>query len=102
MKGLLVFTAFLAGSGSAEAAGFGRWICPSGWGRGMMAGFPGGMFMMLLLVLLAAVVVYLLLKRHGDTRQIEVPRETPLEIVKRRYAKGEITREEYEEMKKEL
>lgn len=57
---------------------------------------------MLLLVLLAAVVVYLLLKRHGDTRQIEVPRETPLEIVKRRYAKGEITREEYEEMKKEL
>jgi putative membrane protein len=102
MKGLLVFTAFLAGGGSAEAAGFGRWICPSGWGRGMMWGFPGGMFMMLLLVLLAAVVVYVLLKRQGESRQIEVPRETPLEIVKRRYAKGEITKEEYEEMKKEL
>lgn len=102
MKGLLVFPAFFAGGGIAEAAGWGGRICPSGWGRGMMWGFPGGMFMMFLLVLLVAVVAYVLLKRQGESRPVEVPRETPLEIVKRRYAKGEITKEEYEEMKKEL
>jgi uncharacterized membrane protein len=28
--------------------------------------------------------------------------EDPLEILKHRYAKGEITREQYEEMKKDL
>jgi len=28
--------------------------------------------------------------------------ETPIEIIKRRYSKGEITREEFEEMKKRI
>jgi len=60
------------------------------------------MFMMFLLLLLGAVVVYLLLKRQGENRPVEGPRETPLEILKRRYAKGEITREQFEEMKKDL
>lgn len=63
---------------------------------------PGKGYSQLRLFLLAAVVVYVLLKRQGESRPIEVPKETPLEIVKRRYAKGELTKEEYEEMKKEL
>jgi putative membrane protein len=102
MKWLFVFPAFLAAGGTAEAAGFGGWICPRGWGQGLMWGFPGGMFMMFLLLLLGVVVVYLLLKRQGESRPMEASRETPLEILKRRYAKGEITREEFEEMKKDL
>jgi len=102
MRWMLAFPTFLFTAGTAEAAGYGGWNCPWGWGRGMMWGFPGGMFMMFLLLLLGAVVVYLLLKRQGESRPVEGPRETPLEILKRRYAKGEITREQFEEMKKDL
>ncbi len=102
MKWLLAFPALLAAGGMAQAAGIGGRVCPWGWGRGMMWGFPGGMFMMFLLLLLGVVVVYVLLKRQGESRPVEVSRETPLEILKRRYAKGEITREQFEEMKKDL
>jgi putative membrane protein len=69
----------------------------------MMSGFPGGMaMMMVLLLLLGAVLVYLILKRQGEPRLTDTSRETPIEILKRRYAKGEITKEQYEEMKKDL
>lgn len=102
MRGLLVFPAFFAAGGTAEAAGMGGRICPWGLGRGMMWGFPGGMFMMFFLLLLGLVVVYFLLKKQGESRPAEGLRETPLEILKRRYAKGEITKEQFEEMKKEL
>ena len=68
----------------------------------MMWGFPGGMFMMILVLLLGMAVVYFLLKKQGESRLVEASRETPLEILKRRYAKGEISREQFEEMKKDL
>ena len=102
MRGLLAFPALLAAGGTAEAAGFRGWGCPWGWGRGMMWGFPGGMFMMILVLLLGLAVVYFLLKKQGESRPVEMSRETPLEILKRRYAKGEISREQFEEMKKDL
>ncbi len=35
---------------------------------------------------------------HGQ----RLPQETPLEILKRRYANGEINKEEFDRMKKEL
>ncbi|MBC7189697.1 SHOCT domain-containing protein [Candidatus Aerophobetes bacterium] len=36
------------------------------------------------------------------TQHTPSPTETPLEILKRRYAEGKITREEFEQMKKDL
>jgi len=102
MRGLLAFPAFLVAGGTAEAADFGGRLCQWGWGRGMMWGFPGGMFMMFLLLLLGVALVYVLLKRQGESRPVEVSKETPLEILKRRYARGEITKEQFEEMKKDL
>lgn len=51
--------------------------------------------------LFLAIIIGLLIR--GMCQRRETPRwEEPLEILKRRYAKGEISEEEFEHMKKEL
>lgn len=52
-------------------------------------------FGLLLLVGIAFVVAWLVSRYRG-------PGESPLDILKRRYAQGEISREEYERMRQEL
>jgi putative membrane protein len=54
--------------------------------------------------ILFVVLVFLLVSsfRSGDRGPAPPPRETPLDILKRRYAAGEITREEYERMRQDL
>jgi putative membrane protein len=58
----------------------------------------GGWFMWLILVMVVAIAVYFIVQaqRGGSVR------ETPLEILKKRYAKGEITKEQYDRMKQDL
>lgn len=76
-----------------------------GWGY-----YNGGIimyFMMLLWVLFWAAVIYVIYKFiksisiNGATKRTNFI-ETPMEILKRRYAAGEITKEEYEKIKEEL
>ena len=57
----------------------------------------GGFSMVLILGVLIVFVVLALRGRDGTSKS-----ETPLDILKRRYAKGEIDKEEFERMKKEL
>ena len=56
----------------------------------------GGMFMIIFWVLL--LLLGLALVRKGGARE----KETAAEILKKRYARGEISREEFTRMKKEL
>ncbi len=72
-----------------------------GWmfdgGMGMLF---GGLWMVLFLVisiaLLAVLLKYLFSKSRGDGgRQPEPARQTPLEVLKASYARGEISREEF-------
>lgn len=64
------------------------------WGLGM------GLMMLLFWVVVIAALVYGIrwLATEGRAPQ----RETPLEIARRRYASGEITREQFESLKQDL
>jgi uncharacterized membrane protein len=74
-------------------------------GRGAMF-FPfGGLIMWVLIVAVVGVVVYLIVrtqKNLGVKGGLTDTVETPLDIAKRRYARGEISKEEYEDIKHNL
>lgn len=60
----------------------------------------GGIWMIIFWVGFIALVVWGIIKlsqRDGST-----PRHSPLDVAKERYAKGEISKEEFEQLKKDL
>lgn len=82
-----------------------------GWGMGpgMMGwgnmGWFGGIFMVifwvLLIVLIVLLIRWLLSSGHAGNRD-HVGGESALEILKKRYARGEIDKEEFEAKKRDL
>jgi len=69
-----------------------------GGGGHMMSFGYRGIFSLLILIVLIGVIISLVLKNSKLKQQ----RETPLDILKKRYAKGEVTKEEFENIKKDL
>jgi len=82
----------------------------SGWhgygGWGMMGGFSWWWFMPIFMILFWGLVIWgivalvrgLSAPRASDSSNVD----SALDVLKRRYAKGEINKEEYEEKKKDL
>ena len=77
-------------------------------GRGMMGNYPAGYdysnygYWNIFWILLLAAVIFLvvwIIHRFGIKKTAS---ETPLNISRKRFAKGEITKKEFEDMKKEL
>ena len=71
------------------------------WGHMMGSGYGGG-FMWLIVLVLVGVVIYFwfqVSKSKGSDGSII---ETPLDMLKKRYAKGEIDKEEFDRKKKDL
>ena len=76
-----------------------------GWGH-MMNFWWGGAFMWIVFLIVIVVVIYFVLqsakRTSRDSSLRETPRETSIDILKRRYARGDISKEEFEQMKKDL
>jgi len=68
--------------------------CSFGFGFGVLGFLIMVFFWALIIAGIVALVRYL--------RASKLPTKTPLEILKERYAKGEITKEEFEKMKTDL
>lgn len=62
----------------------------------------GGGFMWLLFLVLVGVVIYFLLQASKSKNSLGSTPETPLELLKKRYAKGEIDKAEYDRIKNDL
>lgn len=75
----------------------GNYACPFGYGYGY-----GGMFMWILFLIILGIVVYFIVQNLKTKKDIGQTTESPIEILKKRYAKGEITKEEFDRMKNEL
>jgi putative membrane protein len=71
---------------------------------GNMMGYygHGGVFMWILTVVIIGAVAYLIIQNSKIRPSGGLPGESALDILKKRYAKGEITKEEFESMKKDL
>jgi putative membrane protein len=61
-----------------------------------------GWLLMVILWVVVIIGVVFLIKSILRSTKTERKTETPLEILKKRYAKGEISKEEFEEKKKDL
>jgi len=70
-------------------------------------GFPwmGGIAMMIFWVLVVAGIVWAIIavsRNAGQTGQTATRVETPVDVLRRRFAAGEINKEQFEEMKRAL
>ncbi|GAG89850.1 unnamed protein product, partial [marine sediment metagenome] len=75
------------------------YACDGDYSHGHMMGLGyRGIFSWLILVVLIGVIIYLVLKNS----KLKEQKETPLDILKMRYAKGEITKDEFGSIKKGL
>ena len=70
------------------------WHHDMGWG-GMWIGW-------LFWIIVIVVIVYLLVRFAGRNQQTTERGDTAIDILKKRYAQGEITKEQFEEMKKNV
>ena len=75
-------------------------------GYGMMGNYFGGLFygwrMMIFWILVIIIVIWLIIWGLKNSNNFSIGSGNSLDIIKRRYAKGEITKKQFEEMKKEL
>lgn len=90
------------GSGYGPGMMGGNWS--GGYGPGMMGwgigGFLGPVVMGLFWILVIMGIVYAVRYFTGPPRGTQ--EESPLDIAKKRYAKGEISKEEFEKLKEDL
>lgn len=76
------------------------WHMMEDWGHMSWWGY-GGAFMWLIFLVIIGVIVYFIVRSEKWMKR-GPDEETALDVLKKRYAKGEITKQEYEKIKKDL
>jgi len=94
MDYLTTYTNWCSGPGFGHGTGFGHWSDNMGTGLGLPF---GGIVQLLILGLIIYFTVRLILKPATHSGP-----GTPVDVLQRRYAAGEINRETYRAMKDEL
>jgi putative membrane protein len=103
---IVLLVLFFGGMGMMGFGGFGRG--PGMMNGGMMGGVfnpLGGLLSLLVGALLIGGIVFVavsLVRSNNVMTPIAPPRESPLDVLKVRYSKGEITKEQYDQMRKDL
>ncbi len=77
------------------------WGGMDGWGWGWGVGIIHGLLWWAILAL-AIIALVRLLRRDSNRAVAAPPADTALDILKKRYARGEIGKEEFEEKKRDL
>ncbi len=104
--GIIIVLLFLV----AMFWGWGAGWSGVGWGimgPGMMGGFGGGWLMGIVMIVIGVLIVWgIIAIVHGiDLRRItdsSQHTDSALEILKKRYASGELSKDEFEQKKKDL
>lgn len=68
----------------------------------MHYGYGGGMLMWILFLVVIVLLIYFIIQATRTRGRTPTHTENPLDILKKRYAKGEITKEDFDRMKKDL
>jgi len=94
---IIVFMFPVLAFADAEGCGF-TW----GWNQMMNFGHGGGIFTMFMFAVVIGLIIYFIVINTRSNRYTGGFSETSLDIIKERFAKGEITEKEFEKMKKAL
>lgn len=73
-----------------------------GWGMGTSWMWGGPIIMILVWALIIVGIVFLVRWVVRDDREDSYDGETPLKVLKRRYARGEIDKAQYERIKEDI
>ena len=64
------------------------------WGAGLIMWLP--------LIVIAVLLIYYAVMSFKSNDSNKPPHETPLDVLKKRYARGEITKEQFDQIKKDM
>jgi putative membrane protein len=100
-----VFFSLLGSEALAQWRGYNGWhMGPGtyGWGMGWFGGIFMIVFWILIVIGLVFLIKWLIQSTKGDSASTRSSSSSALEILKERYARGEINKQEFEEKKRDL
>lgn len=71
------------------------WMHGGGWGFGIL-------FWVVILGVVVLAIRWAVWRRPDDTAEGTTRHETPLEVLQKRYARGDLSKEEYEQKRRDL